>query len=308
MIQQRTMNEIRAMGVGLHTGKKVNMTLKPAPVDTGIVFRRVDLHPHVDIPANSANVGDTTLNTCLFKNGERVSTVEHLLSAFAGLGIDNAYVELNAPEVPIMDGSAGPFVFLIQAAGVVEQNAPKRFFRIKKRIEVVQGDKWARLEPFQGSRFGMTIDFPHPVIRAGSQTLDFKQSSMAYIKEISRARTFGFLAEYEYLRRNNLALGGSLDNAIVLDEFRILNEDGLRYTDEFVRHKLLDAIGDVYQLGANLIGHFTGHKSGHALNNALLGELLADASAWEMITLEHTQESPLSFAPPVAVARHCAAA
>ncbi|MDQ2993748.1 MAG: UDP-3-O-acyl-N-acetylglucosamine deacetylase [Pseudomonadota bacterium] len=311
MIQQRTIHEIRATGVGLHTGEKVYLTLKPAPVDTGIIFRRVDLDPPVEIRACSANVGDTTLNTCLIKNGVRVSTVEHLLSAFAGLGIDNAYVELNAPEVPIMDGSAGPFVFLIQAAGVVEQAAPKRFVRIKKPVEVIQGDKWARIEPFQGSRFGMTIDFPHPVIRAGSQTLDFHHTSMAYIKEVSRARTFGFLAEYEYLRRNNLALGGSLDNAIVLDEFRILNEDGLRYTDEFVRHKLLDAIGDVFQLGHNLIGHFTGYKSGHALNNALLGELLADASAWEVITLEHEHEhvvSPVNFTSPIPVVCNSAAA
>lgn len=307
MIKQRTIQEIiRATGVGLHTGEKVFLTLIPGAPDSGIVFRRKD--KGVDIPARSALVGETTLNTCLMKDGERVSTVEHLLSAFAGTGIDNVIVELNAPEVPIMDGSAGPFVFLIQAAGIVEQDAPKRFVRIKKAVEVKHGDKWARLDPYQGSRFTMTIDFPHPIIRAGSQSFDFCQTSIAYIKEVSRARTFGFLAEYEYLRRNNLALGGSLDNAIVLDEFRILNPEGLRYTDEFVRHKLLDAIGDVYLLGHNLIGHFTGYKSGHALNNALLGELLADASAWEVITLEHEEQLPLSFATPSLQQRAYAAA
>ncbi len=296
MIKQRTIREIHAMGVGLHTGKKVDLTLQPAPVDTGIVFRRVDINPPVEIKAHTKNIGDTRLNTCIIKNGVRVSTVEHLLSAFAGLGIDNAYVNLNAPEVPIMDGSAGPFVFLAQAAGIVVQDAPKRFIRIKKSIEVKHEDKWARLEPFSGSAFGMTIDFPHPIIRAGNQSYEFNHSGNAYIKEISRARTFGFLSEYEYLRRNNLALGGSLDNAIVLDEFRILNEDGLRFTDEFVRHKILDAIGDLYQLGHSLIGRFVGFKSGHALNNELMCTLLADASAWDIVTFENTKHIPAGFA------------
>ena len=246
MIKQRTIREIRATGVGLHTGEKVYMTFQPAPVDTGIVFCRGDLNPKVEILAHTKNIGDTRLNSCLIKNGVRISTVEHVLSAFAGLGIDNAYVTLNAPEVPIMDGSAGPFVFLAQAAGIVVQDAPKRFIRIKKTVEVKHQDKSARLEPYQGSVFGMTIDFPHPVIRAGSQSVEYHHSSMAYIKEISRARAFGFLSEYEVLRRNNLALGGCLDNAIVFDEYRLLNEDGLRYGDEFVRHKILDAISDLY--------------------------------------------------------------
>jgi UDP-3-O-[3-hydroxymyristoyl] N-acetylglucosamine deacetylase len=295
-IKQRTIREIRATGVGLHTGEKVYLTLQPAPVDTGIVFRRVDLNPAVEILAHTKNIGDTRLNTCLIKNGVRVSTVEHLLSAFAGLGIDNAYISLNAPEVPIMDGSAGPFVFLAQAAGIVVQDAPKRFIRIKKTIEVKHQDKWARLEPHQGAVFGMTIDFPHPIIRAGNQSFEFNHTGNAYIKEISRARTFGFLSEYEYLRRNNLALGGCLDNAIVLDEYRLLNEDGLRYSDEFVRHKILDAIGDLYQLGHSMIGKFVGYKSGHALNNELMGTLLADASAWDIITFEDARQIPTGFA------------
>ncbi len=296
MIKQRTIREIHATGVGLHTGEKVYMTFQPAPVDTGIVFCRGDLNPRVEILAHTKNVGDTRLNSCLIKNGVRVSTVEHVLSAFAGLGIDNAYVILNAPEVPIMDGSAGPFVFLAQAAGIVVQDAPKQFIRIKKTVEVKQEGKWARLEPYQGAVFGMTIDFPHPVIRAGSQSVEYHHSTMAYIKEISRARTFGFLSEYEYLRKNNLALGGCLDNAIVLDEYRLLNEDGLRYGDEFVRHKILDAIGDLYLLGHSLIGKFEGYKSGHALNNELMGTLLADSSAWEIVTFKNTRELPKGFA------------
>ncbi len=296
MIKQRTIREIHAMGVGLHTGKKVSLTLQPAPVDTGIVIRRVDLSPPVEIKAHTKNIGDARLNTCLVKNDVRISTVEHLLSAFAGLGIDNAYVNLDAPEVPIMDGSAGPFVFLAQAAGIVVQDAPKRFIRIKKAIEVKHEDKWARLEPHSGAVYGMTIDFPHPVIRAGNQSYEFNHTGNAYIKEISRARTFGFLSEYEYLRRNNLALGGSLDNAIVLDEYRILNEDGLRFSDEFVRHKILDAIGDLYQLGHSMIGRFEGYKSGHALNNELMGTLLADSSAWEIVTFENAKQIPSGFA------------
>lgn len=300
MINQRTIREIRATGVGLHTGVKVYLTLRPAPVNTGIIFRRVDLDPVVEIPACTANVGDTTLNTCLIKDGVRVSTVEHLLSAFAGLGIDNAYVDLTAPEVPIMDGSASPFVFLIQAAGIVEQVAQKIFIRIKKLVEVQDGDKWAKIEPFDGCKFQMSIDFPHPVIQSTDQTSILTLSSTSFVKEISRARTFGFLSEYEYLRRNNLALGGSLDNAIVLDDYRILNEDGLRYDNEFVRHKLLDAIGDVYQLGHAMIGSFNGHKSGHALNNKLLNTLLADQSAWEIVSFEDPAHQPIAFVPVTA--------
>ena len=297
MLKQRTIREIRATGVGLHTGEPIYLALKPAPVDTGIVFRRMDTNPIVEIQARAGSVGDTTLNTCLVKDGVRVSTVEHLLSAFAGLGIDNAIVELTGPEVPIMDGSAGPFVFLIQAAGVVEQEAPKRFIRIKRKIEVRNGDKWAKLEPFYGSAFQMGIDFPHPIIRAGSQTFDFLLSTTAFIKEVSRARTFGFLAEYEYLRARNLALGGSLDNAIVLDEYRVMNSDGLRYEDEFVRHKLLDAIGDIYQLGYTMIGAFSAYKSGHALNNQLLLTLLADETAWEVISYQEPSKQPVAFGP-----------
>lgn len=296
MIKQRTIREIRATGVGLHTGEKVYMTFEPAPVDTGIVFRRDDLNPVVEMHAHNKNIGDTRLNTCLIKQGVRISTVEHVLSAFAGLGIDNAYVSLSGPEVPIMDGSSGPFVFLAQAAGIVVQDAPKRFIRIKKAVEVKHQDKWARLEPHQGSVFGMTIDFPHPVIRAGNQSFEYHHTGMAYIKEISRARTFGFLPDYEYLRSNNLALGGCLDNAIVLDEYRVLNEDGLRYPDEFVRHKILDAMGDLYQLGHSMIGKFVGFKSGHALNNELMGTLLADAAAWEIVTFEDARSLPEGYA------------
>lgn len=299
MLKQRTIREIRANGVGLHTGEPIYLALKPAPPDTGIVFRRLDRNG-AEIPALAKNVGDTKFNTCLTnENGDRVSTVEHLCSAFAGLGIDNAYVELTGPEVPIMDGSAAPFVFLIQAAGVIEQDAPKRFIRIKRKIEVRSGDKWARLEPFYGSAYQMTIDFPHPVIKAGRQTIDFLLSSTAFIKEVSRARTFGFLSDYELMRANNLGLGGSLDNAIVLDEYRVMNTDdgGLRYEDEFVRHKLLDAIGDIYLLGHTMIGAYASYKSGHALNNQLLLTLLADESAWEVISYQDPAKQPVVFGP-----------
>lgn len=304
MTNQRTIREIRATGVGLHTGAKVYLTIKPAPVNTGIIFRRVDLDPIVEIPALSSNVGDTTLNTCLIKDGVRVSTVEHILSACAGLGVDNAYIDLTAAEVPIMGGDASTFVFLIKAGGIIEQSAPKKFIVIKRKVEVTQGDKWARLEPYNGSKFKMTIDFKHPVIRSSDQSYEIDLSSTAFIKEISRARTFGFLSEYEYLRRNNLALGGNLDNAIVLDDYRILNQDGLRYENEFVRHKLLDAIGDTYCLGHSLIGSFTGYKSGHELNNKLMNTLLADESAWEVKTFEDdTVQMPISFIPVTAVAQ-----
>lgn len=302
MINQRTIREIRATGVGVHTGEKVYLTLRPAPVNTGIIFRRVDLDKPVEIPALSENVGDTTLNTCLIKDGVKVSTVEHLLSAFAGLGVDNAYVDVTAPELPIMDGSAGPFVFLIQAAGIIEQAALKKFIRINRTIEVKNGDKWARVEPYNGSNFNMTIDFTHPLIQKSNQNCNVDLSSTAYIKDISRARTFGFLNEYEYLRANNLATGASLDNTIVLDDYRVLNDDGLRYEDEFVRHKLLDAIGDFYQLGHNMLGSFVGYKSGHALNNQLLKALIADETAWDIVTFEEKAKQPIGFVPAEAAA------
>ena len=304
MIRQRTLkNIIRATGVGLHTGEKVYLTLRPAAANTGIVFRRVDLPEPVDITASPENVGDTTLSTCLMQNGVRVSTVEHLLSAMAGLGIDNAYVELSAPEVPIMDGSAGPFVFLIQSAGIEEQDAAKRFIRIRKPIEVRDGEKWARFEPFEGFKVAFSIEFNHPVFDNGTQTAEVDFSSTCFVKEVSRARTFGFMRDIEALQSRRLALGGSLDNAIVVDDYRILNEDGLRYRDEFVKHKILDAIGDLYLLGHSLIGSFTGYKSGHALNNQLLRTLLADESAWEEVTFEDVNEAPISFDQPIPVAQ-----
>lgn len=300
MIKQRTLkNIIRATGIGLHTGQKVYLTLRPAAVDTGIVFRRVDLDPVVEIEAKPENVGDTRLSTTLVKGDIRVSTVEHLLSAFAGLGIDNAYIDLSAPEVPIMDGSAGPFVFLVQSAGIEEQNAAKRFIRIKKCVKVEDGDKWARFDPFEGFKVSFNIDFNHPVFRNRLQTTTVDFSSTSFVKEVSRARTFGFMKDIEQLRENDLALGGSLDNAIVLDDYRILNEDGLRYDDEFVRHKVLDAIGDLYLLGCSLIGEFSGCKSGHALNNRLLRTLLAQEDSWEMVTFNDTSVAPISFTQPI---------
>ena len=300
MIRQRTLkNVIRATGVGLHTGEKVYLTLRPAAPDSGIIFRRVDLDEPVEIPATPENVGDTTLSTTLIKDGVRISTVEHLLSAMAGLGIDNAYVDLNAAEVPIMDGSAGPFVFLIQSAGIEEQNAPKRFIRIKKEVIVEDGDKWVRFEPFDGFKVAFTIDFDHPAFKEGSQIAEVDFSTTSFVREVSRARTFGFMNQIEQLRANNLALGGSLDNAVVVDDYRILNEDGLRYVDEFVKHKILDSIGDLYLLGHSLIGAFSGHKSGHALNNELLRALLAQEDAWEEVTFEDEAIAPISFAQPV---------
>ncbi|MGV6826038.1 MAG: UDP-3-O-acyl-N-acetylglucosamine deacetylase [bacterium] len=301
MLRQRTLkNVIRATGVGLHTGEKVYLTLRPAAPDTGIIFRRVDLDSPVDVKASADNVSDTRLSTTLEKDGIKISTVEHLLSAFAGLGIDNAYVDVSAPEVPIMDGSAGPFVFLIQSAGIEEQAAPKRFIRIKEAIEVREGDKLARFEPFEGFKVSFGIDFDHPVFTNDMQyaTIDF--SSTSFVKEVSRARTFGFLREIEMLRENDLALGGSMDNAIVVDDYRVLNDDGLRYEDEFVKHKILDAIGDLYLLGHSLIGAFSGYKSGHALNNKLLNKLLEHPEAWEEVTFEEEGAPvPISYASPV---------
>ena len=301
MIRQRTLkNVIRATGVGLHTGEKVFLTLRPAAVDTGIVFRRVDLPQPMDIPATAENVGNTQLSTTLEKDGVEISTVEHLLSAFAGLGVDNAYVDVSAPEVPIMDGSAGPFVFLIQSAGVEEQNALKKFIRIKDAVEVTDGDKIARFEPFEGFKVSFGIDFDHPVFTDDTQFSSIDFSSTSFVKEVSRARTFGFLREIEMLRDKNLALGGSMDNAIVVDDYRVLNDDGLRYEDEFVKHKILDAIGDLYLLGHSLIGSFRGYKSGHALNNKLLNKLIATPQAWEEVTFDEEDGlAPISYIAPV---------
>ena len=296
MAQQRTLKDaIRATGIGLHTGRKVLMVLRPAPPNTGIVFRRTDLDPPVDIPARATNVTETTLGTTLMHDGAGVSTVEHLLSAFAGLGVDNAFIELTAGEVPIIDGSAGPFVFLIQSAGIEMQNSPKRFVRVRRRVEVQEGDKWARFDPHEGFRVNFEIEFDHPVFHRHSQraTMDF--STTTFLKEVSRARTFGFMRDMEALRGRNLALGGTLDNAIVLDDYRILNEDGLRFEDEFVRHKILDVIGDLYLLGHSLIGEFTGFKSGHGLNNRLLRTMLADSEAWEEATFQDESAAPISY-------------
>ena len=293
MPRQRTLkNLIRATGVGLHSGDKVFLTLRPAPVDTGIVFRRIDLDPVVEIPARASLVSETVLCTGLTSGNAKVQTVEHLMSAFAGLGIDNAYVELTAPEVPIMDGSAGPFVFLLQSAGIAEQNAAKRFIRIKRPVEVRDGDKIARFEPYDGFRLGFTVAFNHPAIPTNLSRAEVEFSTSAYIKEVSRARTFGFMHDLEYMRERNLGLGGSMDNAIVLDEFRVLNEDGLRYADEFVRHKILDAVGDLYLVGHPIIGAFEGYKSGHALNNTLVRALLADAEAWELVSFTDSKAAP----------------
>ena len=300
MIKQRTLkNVIRAMGVGLHTGKKVYLTLRPAAIDSGIRFRRVDLDEPIEILARPEKVGDTNLSTTLVENGVRISTVEHLLSAIAGLGIDNAYIDLSADEVPIMDGSAGPFVFLIQSAGIVEQNAAKRFIRIKKTVRVESGDKWVEFNPFNGFKVSFEIDFDHPLFTHQKQTCSINFSTTSFVKEVSRARTFGFQKDIEYLRSNNLALGGSQDNAIVLDDYRVLNEDGLRYDNEFVKHKILDSIGDLYLLGHSLIGAFSGYKSGHALNNKLLLTLLEDKDAWEEVTFDDASTAPISYAQPV---------
>ncbi|MGI9275934.1 MAG: UDP-3-O-acyl-N-acetylglucosamine deacetylase [Endozoicomonas sp.] len=302
MIKQRTLkNIIRATGVGLHSGEKVYLTLKPAPVDTGIIFCRTDLDPVVEIAARAENVGQTTLCTSLQKDGVRVDTVEHLLSALAGLGIDNAYVEVSAHEVPIMDGSAGPFVFLVQSAGIQEQDAPKKFIRIKKEVTVTDGDKSATFKPYEGFKVSFTIFFDHPVFKGRSQTAAIDFSSTSFVKEVSRARTFGFMRDVEYLRSQNLALGGSVDNVVVVDDYRILNEDGLRYHDEFVKHKMLDAIGDLYLLGNSLIGQFVGHKSGHELNNKLVRALLENEKAWEVVTFEDAEVAPISYLKPVAV-------
>ena len=293
MLRQRTLKSlIRASGVGLHTGQKVRMALRPAPPDTGIVFRRVDLAVPLDIPARAELVGETRLSSCLVREGVKIYTVEHLMSALGGLGVDNAFVDLDAPELPIMDGSASPFVLLIQQAGIEEQAAPKRFLRVTRRVEVSEGDKWARLEPYEGYRLSFSIDFRHPVIERSTQavTVDFAETS--YLKEIARARTFGFMHEVEELRESGLALGGGLENAVVLDEYRVLNAEGLRFADEFIRHKLLDAVGDLYLLGKPLLGAFSAHKSGHALNNRLLRAALAAAGTLELVSFERAEDAP----------------
>jgi UDP-3-O-[3-hydroxymyristoyl] N-acetylglucosamine deacetylase len=297
MFRQRTLKSlVTASGVGLHTGRKARITLRPAPVDTGVVFRRVDLATPVDIPARADSVGETRLSSCLVNGEAKVYTVEHLMSALAGLGVDNVYVDLDAPEVPIMDGSAGPFVMLLQQAGLEQQAAAKKFLKVKKPVEVRDGDKWARLEPYDGFKLSFSIDFRHPVIERSTQsvTLDFAETS--YLKEIARARTFGFMQDLEDLRENSLALGGGLDNAVVLDEYRVLNSDGLRFADEFIRHKLLDANGDLYLLGKPLLAAFSAHKSGHALNNTLLRALLADAAALQTVSFERAEEAPAGVA------------
>lgn len=299
MIKQRTLkNVIKATGVGIHTGEKVYMTLRPAAVNTGIIFRRVDLDPVAEIPATATNVGDTSMSTTLVQEGIRVSTVEHLLSAMAGMGIDNAYVDVSAAEVPIMDGSAGPFVFLIQSAGIEEQSSAKRFIKILEPIEIRQDDKWARFEPYEGFKVSFKIDFNHPVFKSHTSFACVDFSTTSFLKEVSRARTFGFMRDLEMLRDRNLVLGGSMDNAVVLDDYRVLNEDGLRYEDEFVKHKVLDAIGDLYLLGHGLIGAYSGFKSGHELNNLLLRELLENPDAWEEVIFEDQKTAPISYSHP----------
>jgi len=297
MMRQRTLKSlVSASGVGLHSGQKVRMTLRPAPADTGIVFRRVDLASPVDIPARAELVGEARLASTLVKGDVKIQTVEHLMSALGGLGVDNAYVDLDAPEVPIMDGSAGPFVMLIQQAGLEQQAAPKRFLRVLRRVEVTDGDKWARLDPYDGYKLSFSIDFRHPVIERSTQSVSIDFAETSYVKEIARARTFGFMHDVEDLRDSGLALGGGLDNAVVLDEYRVLNAEGLRFADEFIRHKLLDANGDLYLLGKPLLAAFSAHKSGHALNNRLLRALLADAGALETVSFERPEQAPAGVA------------
>ncbi len=301
MIKQRTLkNTVRATGVGIHSGQKVFITLVPAPVNTGIVFRRVDYKRPFPIKAVAHNVGDTSMSTNLIKNGIKVGTVEHLMAAFAGMGIDNCYVDLSASEVPVMDGSSGPFVFLIQSAGVTEQTANRSFIRIKKPVRVEEGDKFAELKPHQGCRYSFEIEFNHPAFESHCSSADIDLARQSFVKEISRARTFGFMRDIEMLRNNNLALGGSMDNAIVLDDYRVLNNGGLRYEDEFVKHKLLDAIGDIYQLGHQIIGHYHGYKSGHKLNNQLLRALLAQEDAYEQVSFAKNRQRTPEFIPAFA--------
>ena len=297
-MKQRTLkSSVRTTGIGLHSGGKVYMNLRPAPVNSGIRFRRVDLDVPVEIPAHALNVTQTTLGTTLENRGARVSTVEHLMAALAGLGVDNAFVDLTASEVPIMDGSSAPFVFLLQSAGIEEQNAPKRFIRIRKPVEVREGDKWVRFAPHNGFRLNVEIDFDHPVLRKRRQHASLDFSASKFLKEISRARTFGFLSQIESLRERNLTLGGSMDSAVVMDDYRVLNEDGLRFQDEFVRHKILDAVGDLYLIGGCFIGEFSGYKSGHLMNNRLLRALLERRSAYEEVEFSDPRRSPVSYRP-----------
>jgi UDP-3-O-[3-hydroxymyristoyl] N-acetylglucosamine deacetylase len=297
MLRQRTLKSVtRATGVGLHTGRKVAMTLRPAHPDTGIVFRRTDLGEPLDIPARAWLVGETPLCSCLELNGVKVYTVEHLMSALAGLGIDNLYVDLDGPEVPIMDGSAAPFALLVQQAGIEPQNAPKRFLRVTKRVEVRDGDKWARLEPYEGFRLTFSIAYDHPVIERSASALSIDFAETSYLTEVARARTYGFMQDVEQLRDSGLALGGGLDNAVVLDESRVLNAGGLRFADEFIRHKLLDAVGDLYLLGKPLLAAFSAHKSGHALNNRLLRTVLGDSGATQLVTFERGEDAPARIA------------
>lgn len=305
MIKQKSLkNVIRATGVGLHTGEKIYLTLRPAPEDTGIVFVRVDVDPAVEIPALTEYVSDTTMATTIARDGQHISTVEHLMSAFCGLGVDNAYVEVSGPEMPIMDGSAATFVFLIQSAGIEEQSALKKFIRIRKTVEVDANDgqrsynQFAAIKPYDGFKVSHTIVYDNAVIREQQSSVDF--STTSFVKEVSRARTFGLMEEFEYLRERNLIQGGSLDNAVVVDDYRILNDDGLRHEDEFVRHKILDAIGDLYLLGHSIIGEFVGYKSGHTENHALRRKLLKEKDAWEVVTFEDVRDMPLSYAGPAA--------
>lgn len=297
MIKQRTIKEsVSAIGVGLHKGEKVQLTLRPAPANTGIVFRRVDLDPVVDIKATPESVGETTMCTCLVnEQGVKISTVEHLLAAVAGMGIDNLIIDVDSPEIPIMDGSSLPFVYLLQSVGIETSNVAKRFIRIKETIRVEEGDKWAELKPYEGFRVNFAIDFDHPVIAKTGQVMSMDLSSCSFIKEISRARTFGFVKDIEFLRSHNLALGGSLENAIVLDEYRMLNPDELRYDDEFVKHKILDAIGDLYMGGVSILGELNAFKSGHALNNMLLREVFKQKDAWEWVTYENEAQAPIQY-------------
>jgi UDP-3-O-[3-hydroxymyristoyl] N-acetylglucosamine deacetylase len=298
MIAQQTLkNTVRATGVGIHSGQKVFITLRPAPVDTGIVFRRVDYKRPFSIKASATQVGETSMSTTLVKNGIKVGTVEHLMAAFAGMNIDNCYVDLSASEVPVMDGSAGPFVFLIQSAGIEQQDAPRKFIKIKKTVRFEVDDKYAELSPYTGSKFSFDIEFDHPAFEDHCNHADIDLNTQSFIKEISRARTFGFMRDIEMLRSHNLGLGGSMDNAIVLDDYRVLNQEGLRYEAEFVRHKLLDAIGDIYQLGHPIIGEYHGYKSGHYLNNELARALLADESAYEVVTFTSNKHKAESMLP-----------
>ena len=293
MLKQRTLSsKIKASGVGLHTGKKISLTLKPAPTNSGISFIRTDIKAE-PIRASLENVFDTRLSTTLSNSHVKISTVEHLLSALAGLGIDNADIELDGPEVPIMDGSARPFVFMIQSAGIQEQNDSKKFIKIKKTIEVKEDEKWAKIEPFEGFKVAFTIDFNHPAFNESTQSSEIDFSSVSYLSQVSRARTFGFAKDIELLRRNNLALGGSVNNAIVIDDYKVINEEGVRFQDEFVKHKILDAIGDLYLLGHGLIGSFSAYKSGHHLNNLLLRELVNNQDAWEEVTIENNDKAPI---------------